>query len=118
MNTLSLVRWAGGKGKQLNDLLPLIPQTRIYVEPFGGGCSCLLNRERSEIEVYNDLDGALVNLFEIMRGDDTFTEFRRLVDLIPYSREVYEKCMAFEGIADPVRRAVAFYTYLGQSFSG
>lgn len=118
MNTLSLIRWAGGKGKQLNDLLPLIPQTRIYVEPFGGGCSCLLNRERSEIEVYNDLDGALVNLYEVIRGEDSFGEFRRLVDLMPYSREVFEQCFDFDAIADPVRRAVAFYTYLGQSFSG
>lgn len=118
MNTLSLVRWAGGKGKMLNDLLPLIPQTKLYVEPFGGGCSCLLNRERSEVEIYNDLDGALVNLFEIMRDDEKFLEFARLVDLTPYSREVFEQCLSFEGLTDPVRRAVAFYTVINQSISG
>lgn len=118
MNTLSLVRWAGGKGKQLNELLPLVPQTRIYVEPFGGGCSVLLNRERSEVEVYNDLDSALVNLFEILREDESAAEFVRLVDLTPYSRETFESCLSFEGIADPVRRAVAFYTVLNQSISG
>jgi DNA adenine methylase len=118
MNTLSLVRWAGGKGKQLNDLLPLVPQTKIYVEPFGGGCSVLLNRERSEVEVYNDLDGALVNLFEVLRDDEQGTEFARLVGLTPYSREVFEGCLSFEGIADPVRRAAAFYTVLNQSISG
>lgn len=118
MNTLSLVRWAGGKGKQLNELLPLVPQTRIYVEPFGGGCSVLLNRERSEVEVYNDLDSSLVNLFEVLRGDLESEEFARLVDLTPYSREVFETCLTFEGIADPVRRAVAFYTVLNQSISG
>jgi DNA adenine methylase len=118
MNTLSLVRWAGGKGKQLNDLLPLVPQTRVYVEPFGGGCSVLLNRERSEVEVYNDLDGALVNLFETLREVDSAVEFQRLLDLTPYSRETFESCLSFEGIADPVRRAVAFYTVLNQSISG
>lgn len=118
MNTLSLVRWAGGKGKQLNELLPLVPQTRIYVEPFGGGCSVLLNRERSEVEVYNDLDSALVNLFEVLRGQDSAAEFARLVDLTPYSREVFESCLTFEGIANPVYRAVAFYTVLNQSISG
>lgn len=118
MNTLSLIRWAGGKGKQLNELLPLVPQTKLYVEPFGGGCSVLLNRERSEIEVYNDLDGALVNLFQVMRSDDDFAEFARLVDLTPYSREVFEECLSFDGITDPVRRAVAFYTVINQSISG
>lgn len=118
MNTLSLVRWAGGKGKQLNDLLPLIPQSRIYVEPFGGGCSVLLNKSRAEVEVYNDLDSALVNLFEVVRGDDSFDEFKRLVDYTPYSREEFERCLSFDGIADPVRRAVAFYTVINQSISG
>lgn len=118
MNTLTLVRWAGGKGKQLSDLLPLIPQTKCYVEPFGGGCSVLLNRERSEVEVYNDLDSALVNLFETLRESDSAAEFQRLLDLTPYSRETFESCLSFEGIADPVRRAVAFYTVLNQSISG
>lgn len=118
MNTLSLIRWAGGKGKQLNDLLPLIPDSKIYVEPCGGGASCLLNRQRSEVEVYNDLDGALVNLFQVVRDDTTFDEFCALLDWTPYSREEFESCLTFEGLSDPVKRAVAFYTVINQSISG
>lgn len=118
MNTLSLIRWAGGKGKQLNDLLPLIPEATTYVEPFGGGCSVLLNRAKSPIEVYNDLDGALVNLFEVVRGNESFDEFKRLLDYTPYSREEFTRCLTFEGLADPVQRAVAFYTVINQSISG
>lgn len=97
MNTLSLVRWAGGKGKQLGDLLPLIPRSRIYVEPFGGGASVLLNRERCDVEVYNDLDGALVNLFNVVREEESFQRFQRLLDYTPYSREQFESCLTFEG---------------------
>lgn len=118
MNNLSLIRWAGGKGKQLNDLLPLIPRSKIYVEPFGGGCSVLLNRPRMPVEVYNDLDSALVNLFEVVRNDDSFDTFRRLVDYTPYSRAEFEECLSFDGLADPVKRAVAFYTVINQSISG
>lgn len=116
MNNLSLLRWAGGKGRQLNDLLPLIPTTRIYCEPFGGGASVLLNRPRAKVEVYNDLDGALVNLFQVLR--DSPEEFERLATLVPYSREEFEQCLSFDGIVDPVRRAVAFYTVINQSISG
>lgn len=118
MNTLSLIRWAGGKGKQLNDLLPLIPDGKIYVEPCGGGASVLLNRQRSPVEVYNDLDGALINLFQVVRDDETFDEFQRLLDYSPYSRSEFESCLTFEGLADPVKRAVAFYTVINQSISG
>lgn len=116
--SLGLVHWAGGKGRQLGDLLPLIPTTRIYVEPFGGGGSVLLNRPRSEIEVYNDLDTELVNLFRVLRGDDSYARFRRRVALVPYSRYEFEQALGFEGRDDPVDRAVGFYTVLNQSVSG
>lgn len=116
MNTITLIRWAGGKGRQLNDLLPLIPTTRIYCEPFGGGASVLLNRPKSPVEVYNDLDGALVNLFTVLR--ETPGEFLRMAALVPYSREQFEQCLSFDGIADPLHRAVAFYTVINQSISG
>lgn len=118
---LSVVHWAGGKGKQLDYLLPLIPVTRLYVEPFGGGGSVLLNRPISEIEVYNDLDGELVNLFEVLRGDDSYRSFRRRVAFLPYSRAEFERSLAGvrAGITvDPVERAVQFYTVLNQSVSG
>ena len=118
MNNVTLIRWAGGKGRQLSDLLPLIPPGKIYVEPFGGGASVLLNKERSSVEVYNDLDDSLVNLFNVVRGDSTFDEFSRLLRYTPYSRAEFEQCLSHEGIEDPVRRAVAFYTVINQSISG
>lgn len=116
MNNLTLIRWAGGKGRQLNDLLPLIPVSRVYVEPFGGGASVLLNRPRSPVEVYNDLDSALVNLFGVVR--DQGEELYGYLSRVPYSREEFERCLGFGGITDPLRRAAAFYTVINQSISG
>ena len=118
---LSVVHWAGGKGRQLDYLLPLIPITRIYCEPFGGGGSVLLNRPLSEIEVYNDLDGELVNLFTVIQDDASYRDFRRRVAFTPYSRDVFTVALASvrAGIElDAVKRAVAFYTVLNQSVSG
>lgn len=116
--TVGFIHWAGGKGRQLNDLLPLIPLTRIYCEPFGGGGSVLLNRPRSDIEVYNDLDGQLVNLFRVVRDDDLYPQFRRRVALIPYSRTEFERALRFDDLDGRVDKAVAFYTVLNQSVSG
>lgn len=67
-------------------LLPLVPKHRIYVEVFGGGASLLLAKEPSLVEVYNDLDAGLVNMFRVIRDPDLFAEFHRRVQLIPYSR--------------------------------
>lgn len=115
---VGFVHWAGGKGRQLADLLPLIPTTRVYVEPFGGGGSVLLNRPRCEIEVYNDLDRQLVNLFRVVRDDDSYAQFRRRVALVPYSRTEFERALRFDDLDSCVDKAVAFYTVLNQSVSG
>lgn len=117
---LSLIRWAGGKGRQLGDLLPLLPHTRTYVEPFGGGASVLLNREKSAVEVYNDLDGALVNLFQVVRDDELFSEFAHKLGWTLYAKEAFVEAVNNhddEGL-DRVSRAVLFYTMLNQSISG
>jgi DNA adenine methylase len=118
MANLSLIRWAGGKGRQLDDLLPFIPNGRVYVEPFGGGGSVLLNKARSEVEVYNDLDHSLVNLFTVVRDNELFDEFARVLDWTPYSRENFVGSLDFESVGDSVLAAVKFYTVLNQSISG
>ena len=56
--------WMGGKSLLANWILEHFPDHRTYIEPYGGMANVLLKKEPSEIEVYNDLDARLVNLFE------------------------------------------------------
>ena len=49
--------WYGGKFNHLGWLLPLLPQTHHYCEPFGGSAAVLLNRDPSPVETFNDIDG-------------------------------------------------------------
>lgn len=120
VSSLSLIRWAGGKGRQLGDLLPLIPHTKTYVEPFGGGASVLLNRAKSPVEVYNDLDGSLVNLFQVVRDDRLFAEFAHKLDWVLYAKEEFVEAIESYDDQDKSRvdRAVLFYTMLNQGISG
>lgn len=110
----------GGKYFLLDKLLPLIPPHRAYVEVFGGGASLLLNKPPSTVEVYNDIDGELVNLFMVVR--DHPSEFVRAVASLPYGRELYEKWQkaikrnALKG--GKVERAARFYFLLRSSFFG
>jgi len=77
--------WYGGKFNHLNWLLPLLPQTTHYCEPFAGSAAVLLNREPSPVETYNDIDGEVVNFFRVLR--DQPEVLIRAIGLTPFSRE-------------------------------
>lgn len=94
--TLTLVQWVGGKGNQLNDLLPLIPYDHGYCEPFGGGASVLMNRPRSEVEVYNDINGDVVALFRCMQDYDQFKLLQRRVEHTLWSKEEFRTAIAIQ----------------------
>jgi len=79
--------WYGGKFSHLNWLLPLLPYTHHYCEPFGGSAAVLLNREPSPIETYNDIDGEVVNFFRVLR--DQTDELIKAIALTPFSREEF-----------------------------
>lgn len=85
-----LVRWHGGKWLLAPWIISHFPQHRIYVEPFGGGGSVLLQKPRSYAEVYNDLDRRIVNLFSVMRDEAKARRLIRAVELTPFAREEFE----------------------------
>ena len=78
----------GGKYSHLDWLLPLLPQTRHYCEPFGGSAAILVNRDPSPIETYNDIDGEVVNFFKVLRNQPD--ELIKAIALTPFSREEFE----------------------------
>ena len=84
--------WYGGKYSHLDWLLPLLPQTRQYCEPFGGSAAVLLNREPAEVETYNDLDGEVVNFFRVLR--ERKDDLVEAIGLTPFSRA--EFALAYE----------------------
>jgi len=103
----------------LAKLLPLLPRCHTYVEPFGGAAWVLLNRAPSPVEVYNDIDGQLVNLFKVLADPQAFQRFHRRVALLPYSRRLWQQARQnLKCEQDPVERAVAFFIVARQSFSG
>ncbi|MBN1145949.1 MAG: DNA adenine methylase [Anaerolineales bacterium] len=79
--------WYGGKFSHLDWLLPLLPYTKHYCEPFGGSAAVLINRKPSPIETYNDIDGEVVNFFKVLR--DQKDELLEAIGLTPFSREEF-----------------------------
>lgn len=87
--------WYGGKFSHLEWLLPLLPASTHYCEPFGGSAAVLLNRAPSPVETYNDIDGNLVNFFRVLR--DQKEDLIEAIGLTPFSREEFENAIASEG---------------------
>lgn len=100
--TRPLLRYLGSKWRLAPWLIDHLPPHEIYVEAFGGGGSLLLRKPRVRTEVYNDVDGELVNLFRLLRSSDA-SEFIRQVGLTPYARDEYDA--AHEPCDDPIERA-------------
>ena len=84
--------WYGGKYSHLNWLLPLLPQTTHFCEPFGGSAAVLLNRKPAPVETYNDIDSEVVNFFRVLR--DQKEALIEAIGLTPFSREEFELALS------------------------
>lgn len=107
---LSAFPYVGGKTRLAGWITGYLPEHTVYVEPFGGSAAVLLNKPRSNIEVYNDLDRDVVQFFEIVREKpDQLEEWVRRT---PYSEELHEQWVQefYSGYRpdDPIERAGRF----------
>lgn len=87
--------WYGGKYSHLEWLLPLLPKTHHYCEPFGGSAAVLLNREPAPVETYNDIDGEVVNFFRVLREQKD--ELIYAIGMTPFSREEFVRAIETNG---------------------
>ena len=113
--TRPLLRYHGGKWRLAEFILAQLPPHDVYVEPFGGAASVLLQKDPARIEIYNDLEQEVVNLFRVLRVPARADELRRSLELTLFSRAEYEE--AFDGVdpADVVERARRLVLRMGQS---
>lgn len=117
MGKLIAFGWYGGKYSHLDWLLPLLPKTKHFCEPFGGSAAVLLNREPSLIETYNDIDGEVVNFFKVLRDQkDALIE---AIGLTPFSREEFVNAIyeSSNNLSD-LERARHFYIRARQVRTG
>jgi len=56
----------GSKSSLYRHILPFIPRTTTYIEPFCGGMSIFLKKVKSKINVLNDIDTKLIADFKLL----------------------------------------------------
>lgn len=105
----------GGKYKHLNWLLPLLPQKKAYVEPYGGSGVVLLNKDVSDVETFNDTFGEVTNFFKTLR--DHPEELFHQIALTPYSEEDFEVATQDGNSVNNVEQARRFFVTVNQSYN-
>ncbi len=97
------LRYHGGKFRLARWLLQFFPAHGCYVEPFGGAAGVLLQKPRAYAEVYNDLDGDIVNFFRVLRDPAMRADLIEACRLTPYAREEFDT--AYDATDDALERA-------------
>lgn len=103
-----LVPWIGGKRRLAATILPMFPAHTCYVEAFAGAAALFFNKEPSKVEVLNDINGDLVNLYRVVKHH--LDEFTRQFRWALVSREMFKWLQATppETLTD-IHRAARFY---------
>lgn len=117
--TPAFISWTGGKARQGAWIIDHLPRViRLYVEPYAGAATVLLNRTATGVEVLNDLDHGITSLFRFLRDVDTDKLYRALT-LTPFSREEYaiSKRPIPEDLPD-VEKARRLFIRYNQAFGG
>ena len=109
--------WYGGKGLLGNKIIPLLPPGAVYCEPFCGSASIFWHRPAPVgVEILNDLEGDIINLFRVLQNPKTFKEFEHRINWTPYSLDEFRKSLCLNPDASPLERAWAFYVRTNQGF--
>jgi DNA adenine methylase len=113
-----LLRYHGGKWQSGKWIVSHFPSHQIYVEPFGGAASVLLQKSRAYAEVYNDVDAEVVNLFRVLRDEKQRSKLLELLYLTPFAREEFDE--AYTPAEDAVERALRLIvrSFMGFSSGG
>jgi len=115
--TNPIIPWVGGKRRLAKHILPMFPEHRCYVEPFSGGAALFFMKEPVRVEVINDINGELVNLYRVVQNH--LEEFIRQFKWSLVSRQMYKwlKLAHVETLTD-IQRAARFFYLQKMAFGG
>jgi DNA adenine methylase len=117
---LNTFPYVGGKFYMLDIILKLIPEHEIYIEPFGGSAKVLINKPPSKVEIYNDLDKRIANLFYVWAF--RCGEFEKKLKKLVYSQTLFYEF--YKDIQKPVKKlgnvndAIKTFYLLQLTYSG
>lgn len=118
--TVRPIKWHGGKSYLARWIIGLMPPHTRYCEPYFGGGAVLFNKPCEGVSEYvNDINGELTNFWRVLQGDETFAEFRRVLEFMPLSDDEFrlavEESGRFSTECQNVPAAIGFFIRYRQS---
>ena len=98
-----ILRYFGGKALIAKKIVALMPSHEIYLEPYAGAATVLLNKFPAQTEIYNDLDNCVFSFFNVLRNKELTHKLIENLLLTPFSRQEFHA--AYEPSDDPVESA-------------
>ena len=113
------ITYYGGKRYMVNILLPMFPIHHTYVEVFGGSGVLLLNKPRSKVETYNDIEENIVDFYRLLQNPDELQLFQEKIELTPYSKVLHKEYSdTWRQQSDRVEKIFRWYYIMKSSFNG
>jgi len=114
----SFISWIGGKKLLKRHIVDMFPEnTDRYVEVFGGAAWVLFHKDKhADLEVYNDYNGELVNLFRCVKHHEQ--ELKRELSFMLNSRELFDDFKSqynTRGLTD-IQRAAKYFMLIKTSY--
>lgn len=108
--------WYGSKILKQDFIQSKLPLSDIFVVPFGGSGSIMLNREPVGLEVFNDIDSGVVNFFKVLR--DNPEELVDRLDKTPYHESIFEESKhLLKTDCEGMDKAIAFFVVTTMSYN-
>ena len=81
------ITYYGGKQRLAKFIVELIPEHRIYCEPFFGGGAVFFAKPKSYLEVINDTNDRLMTFYKVVQSD--FEKLQTLIQLSLHSESAF-----------------------------
>jgi DNA adenine methylase len=96
----------GAKKRLSLAIAKMLPPHNAWVEAFGGSAAVTMAKTPSPIEIVNDADSQIVNVFQQLR--EYPDELIRLIELTPYARSEFENAYMVNGTGNKLEQARRF----------
>lgn len=111
MSAKPILKWPGAKWQLADWLVAHLPAHEVYLEPFFGSGAVFFSKAPARLETVNDLDGAVVNFFRVLRERPEALAWQ--VSATPWSRAEWEQ--SYQPASDSLEQARRFIVRAHQS---